>query len=87
MGEQNGFLLKNDFSGKTFSMTKERGLKFQMVSSDGERCASLILNIFHIYPYPENIFVWGICIAEHLLMHQCEGVVVTAGEIQRSCAA
>lgn len=79
--------LKIDFSGKLFSTTEEMGLRSHMISLDGERCIPHLWNIFHIYPYPENRFVWRMCIAEHLLLHECEGVVITAGRIQGSCAA
>ena len=80
------FYLKIYFRGKSFSMTKKMALWSRMLSLDGEIHISH-KNIFHIYPYTENVLVWRICIAEHLLMHQCDCVIITEGEIQGSCAA
>lgn len=80
------FYLEIYFSGKSFSKTKQMALRSRMLSLDGEVCISH-KNIFLIYPYAENAFVWIICVAEHLLMHQCGCVIITEGEIQGSCTA
>lgn len=81
------FYLKIYFSGKSFSMTKKMALRSRILSLDGERYMFPTRIFFHIYLYTESVFVQRICIAEHLLMHRCDCIIITEGEIQGSCTA